>query len=124
LISLLGVLLACSACSMRSSGAGSDVPSKITFDLTQLDDEGLAGPPDGQVAISYEFCVPTTQAIQDEIRHIDPTARLYPGALGRIGCAKDRILCIGSTHQQGWRSVLQNLAHLDYIERIDRSFAE
>ena len=124
MITLLGGLLACSAFGVRSSSAGSDVPSKIAFDLAPLDEAGLAGSWDGRAPISYEFCVPATQAVQDEIRQIDPTARLYPGSLGRIGCAKDRILCIGSTHQPGWRSVLQNLTRLDYIERIDRSFAE
>jgi hypothetical protein len=49
LITLLGGLLACSAFGVRSSGAASDVPSKIAFDLTPLDEAGLAGPSDGQV---------------------------------------------------------------------------
>ena len=123
---LIGVCIACSACGMRSSGAQSESqpPAKITFDLKQIDDEGLTGPPDGRVAISYEYCIPATQAAQDEVRRIDPTVAFQPGARGRIGCARDQVLCIGSTHQPGWRTILQQLASLDYIARIDRSFGE
>jgi hypothetical protein len=123
---LIGVVLSCSACGMPASGAGgvNQPAAKITFDLSQLDDEGLTGPPDGRVAISYEFCIPATQAAQDEVRRIDTTVAFQPGARGRIGCARDQVLCIGSTHQRDWRAVLLRLASLDHIARIDRSFGE
>jgi hypothetical protein len=126
-ITLLSVLLACSACGRQppAAAAATQQPSpKITFDLAPLDDEGLAGPPDGKVAISYEFCIPATQAAQDEVRMIDPTVSFFPGTPGRIRCTKDQILCIGSTHQQNFRTVLQRLSGLDYVARIDRSLAE
>ena len=123
---LLGVFLSCSACGMRESEAPSagQPPAKITFDLTQIDATGLTGPANGRVAISYEFCIPATQAAQDEVRQLDTTVEFQRGARGRIGCTKQQILCIGSTQQQGWRAVLQKLAGLDYIARIDRSYAE
>jgi hypothetical protein len=114
-----------SACAVLPHGPGSSPDlSKITFDLSQINDEGLAGPPDGLVAIDYEFCVPATQQAQQEVSRIDPTVRLYPGSAGRIGCAKDQVLAIGNTHQKGWKTILQQLTSLDYVKRIDRSFAE
>jgi hypothetical protein len=123
---VIGVVLSCSACGMRASEPPSagQPPAKISFDLTQIDDTGLTGAADGRVAISYEFCIPATQAAHDEVRQIDATVVFQPGARGRIGCTKQQILCIGSTQQQDWRAVLQKLAGLDYIERIDRSDAE
>lgn len=125
-LALVGVLLACSACGMREARPlnATQTPAKITFDLTKIDDTGLTGPADGQVAISYEFCIPSTQAAQDEVRQIDSTIVFQPGARGRIGCTKDQILCIGNTQQPGWRAVLLKLAGLSYIARIDRSDAE
>jgi hypothetical protein len=125
-LALIGIILACSACGARASkphSAGQPL-AKITFDLAQIDADGQTGPPDGRVAISYEFCIPATQAAQDEVRKIDPTITFQPGARGRIGCTKEQILSIGNTQQPGWRAVLVNLAGLDYIARIDRSDAE
>jgi hypothetical protein len=123
---LIGVFLSCAACGMRESSSPSagQPPTKITFDLSRIDDTGLTGAANGRVAISYEFCIPTTQATQDEVQQIDTTVVFQHGARGRIGCTKQQILCIGSTQQQGWRAVLQKLAGLDYIAQIDRSDAE
>jgi len=49
---------------------------------------------------------------------------MYSVSPSRIGCTGDQVLCIGETHQPGWRSVLVQLSALDYIDRIDQSFAE
>jgi hypothetical protein len=114
------------------SGAGADGSpdasyegqAKISFDLAAIDDTGLAGPLDGRVAVAYEFCIPDIAAYLAEVRHIDSTVRVQPGSPGRIGCGPDQVLCIGSTHQPDWRAVLKRLAALEYIARIDRSFAE
>jgi hypothetical protein len=84
----------------------------------------LTGPPDGKVAVAYEFCIPGTPAHLAEVRNIDPTIAIQSYAPGRIGCGPGQVLCIGSTHQPGWRSVLQALTALDYVARIDRHFAE
>lgn len=98
---------------------------RITFDLTLVDDTGLTGPPDGRVAVAYEFCIPATAAHLAEVQRIDPTVQAQTGARGRIGCNPgSEVLCIGSSHQPEWRSVLQQLAALDYVARIDRHFAE
>src|SRR5215213_2047493 len=84
---LIGIFLSCTACGMRESGSlgAGQPPIKVTFGLTQIDDTGLTGSDDGRVAISYEFCIPATQAAQDEVRQIDATVVFQPGARGRIG---------------------------------------
>ena len=102
----------------------SAMSAKITFDLTTIDDGGLAGPPSGLVSVAYEFCIPSTPAHVAEIQRIDPTAEVMPGAPGRIGCGPGELLVIGSTEQIGWRVVLLNLAALEYVTQIDRHFAE
>jgi hypothetical protein len=98
--------------------------AKITFDLAALNADGLAGPPGGLVAYSYELCIPATPEHEAAVRRIDPTLQVQRGSRGRIGCGPGQVLCLGSTHQPGFRDVLLRLAGLDYVERIDRSFGE
>jgi hypothetical protein len=89
---------------------------KITFNLEQIHENGLRGPSDGLVAVSYEFCIPANKVYEDEIRRIDPTVQIHHSSSGRIGCGQKQWLCIGSTHR--------TLACLDYINRIDECFFE
>jgi hypothetical protein len=100
------------------------LPAKLQIDLSALNSEGLAGPPDGLRAISYEFCIPAGILAETEVRTIDPTAEIFKGASGRIGCSESQSLVIGSTHQREFREVLLKLASLDYVERIIESHAE
>lgn len=100
------------------------LPAKIQFDLSVLNDEGLAGPPDGLRAISYEFCIPATLLAEAEVRAIDPTAEVFKGPSGRVGCSESQALVIGSTHQSDFRAVLLKLASLPYVERIIPSEGE
>jgi len=95
-----------------------DTSLKIEFDLTRLDRDGLRGPPDGKVAVSYEFCIPNTDDCKAQVRAIDRTVEFMPGSRGRIGATKEQCLCIGATHQANYRAVLCSLAELPYIERI------
>jgi hypothetical protein len=97
---------------------------KINFDTSGINSEGLQGAPGGQVSVSYEFCIPGTPQGLAEVQSIDPTAQCTMGSRGRIGCAPSQALCIGSTHQANWAKVLDDLAALPYIERIDRSYFE
>jgi hypothetical protein len=100
------------------------VSPKINFDTSGISSEGLLGPPGGQVSVSYEFCVPGTPQAIAEVQRIDPTAQCQVGGRGRIGCVPGQALCIGNTHQAGWAKVLNDLAALPTIERIDRSYFE
>ena len=98
--------------------------SKIDIDLENVNSEGLRGPPDGLRAVHYEFCIPAGEDRADEVRSIDPTAQLMPGSRGRVGCARDQILVLGSTHQRSYRQVLERLAALEYVDRIAENFFE
>ncbi len=98
--------------------AATDSLSKIEFDLSSLDKDGLRGPSDGKVAVSYEFCIPDNDACRAEVKAIDPTVQFMPGSRGRIGAGKDECLCIGSTHQKNFKEVLRKLSEKSYISRI------
>ena len=98
--------------------------SKIDVDLGNVSSEGLRGPPDGLRAVHYEFCIPAGEDRAEEVRNIDPTAQFMPGSRGRIGCARDQILVVGSTHQRSYRRVLERLAALEYVNRIVENFFE
>jgi hypothetical protein len=58
------------------------------------------------------------------VRTIDPTVQFMPGSRGRVGAGKGQCLCIGSTHQKGYRDVLRSLAKLPHIERIIECYFE
>jgi hypothetical protein len=105
-------------------GAEPAVSPKITFDVSAISPEGLSGAAGGAVAVSYEFCVPANAEAMAEVQRIDRSARCAAGSRGRVPCRNDEALCIGSTHQEGWLRVLNALAALPYVTRIDRSFAE
>jgi hypothetical protein len=100
------------------------VHTKIHFDLSEFNDDGLHGPPDGLRAAMYEFCIPARADLAAEVASIDPTVQSYASSPGRIGCGSDEYLCIGSTGQPGFREVLANLAQLEYVSRIQLSVPE
>jgi hypothetical protein len=100
------------------------LPPKIQIDLSALNSDGLAGPPDGLRAISYEFCIPASILAETQVRAIDPTAEVFNGAAGRVGCSPAQLLVIGSTHQKDFLTVLLKLASLDYVDRIIQSDGE
>ena len=118
---LAGVVLLLSAC----AAAPTTVPSaKVRFPLDSIRADGLSGPADGLVSIDYEFCVPATPEKLAEVRRIDPSVRISLVARGRIGRKDGQALCLGNTHQPGWRDVLERLAALEYVAEIRRCFAE
>jgi hypothetical protein len=134
LVRVLGIVMIAIGTTVPSSSAQvpvqlpprmpSGVNTRIHFDLSGFEDSGLLGPPDGLRAAAYEFCIPAHEELASEVKAIDPTVQIFAGSPGRIGCTDDQYLCIGSTHQPGFRSVLVNLAQLDYVTRIELSFAE
>lgn len=97
---------------------------KIGFDINAMDKEGLMGPPDGKVAISYEFCIPAHNSYIGQVRQIDPSLKFHKKSKGRIPCSKEEWLCIGNTHQEYARLKLQRLAELTFVKRIERSYFE
>ena len=117
-ITIAAILLMCVSCVGPSRRTADSPEHKVEIDLTQLDAEGLRGPPDGKVAVSYEFCIPDTEAHKAEVRAIDASVEFMSGSRGRIGAGPQECLCIGSTHQDDFRNVIKALARLDYVERI------
>ena len=77
---------------------------KVEIDLTRIGEDGLRGPPDGKVAVAYEFCIPNTGGHKARVRAIDSSVRFMPGSRGRIGAGKHQCLCIGSTSQKCWEA--------------------
>ena len=117
-LGLVGLLTL--ACQPVTDAGQPTTLDKITFDLEQLDENGLYGPLDGKRSLDYEFCVPGEPAFLEAVRVIDPSVTLYPDSPGRMGCTDDQVLAIGNTHQPNAALILMELANLDYIERIDR----
>lgn len=117
MVGLLGMGVAAAGDPARVAGA------KIRFDLSVLDDSGLYGPPDGLRALHYEFCIPDRPDTIARVRAIDGSVAMHHAA-GRIGCATGELLCIGTTHQAGFREVLAALSRLAFVARIEQAFFE
>jgi hypothetical protein len=101
-----------------------DPRATIEIDLEALDADGLRGPPDGKVAVDYEFVIPDTAAAREAVSRIDPSVEFMPGSRGRIGAKPGECLCIGSTHQPRHREILLTLAGLPEIARIIECYHE
>ena len=97
---------------------------KIELDLSALDANGLQGPPDGLRSMAYEFCIPAREDYRREVMSVDSSVKIYRQSPGRIRCGGDQYLCVGETHQPGYRNVLRELASLSYVERIVPAYFE
>src|SRR5690606_15785580 len=60
--------------------------AKIKLSLDEIRPDGLRGPEDGLVSVSYEFCVPNDETALAEVRRIAPGVAIHAGSKGRIGC--------------------------------------
>lgn len=114
-------MLAANAAAVEPQAPGAGV---IGFDLGEMDADGLVGPPGGKVALDYELCIPAGEAYVAEVQAIDASARFQSDAPGRIGCGPDQVLVLGNTHGPDFAFVLQRLADLPYVERIERAWFE
>ena len=120
---LVSLLTGCHAPDERSSSQWPEM-EKIKFSTDDIRSDGLRGPPDGLVAVSYELCVPDSDNVRQYVQTIDPTLQVYAGSPGRSACTTDQVLAIGNTHQPGWREVLQALSSLAYVSEIQECFFE
>ena len=96
---------------------------KLRFDLSVLDDSSLYGPVDGLRPLDYELCIPERPDTVARVRSVNKSVTMQ-GARGRIGCNPSELLCIGNTHQPGFRQVLAARSRLSYMARIDQAFFE
>lgn len=92
--------------------------------MDQFHSDGLRGPPAGLTSLTYEFIIPDQVAYIMEVKRIDPSLQISPGARGRSGGGPGKILCIGSTHQKNFRAILERLASLPYTGPISECFFE
>ncbi len=117
--------LALLAVAMFAAGCTADAyrreREKIEFDMAEIDDRGLEGPPGGRRRVAYEFCIPSRQDYITQVRVIDPSLQLFPTVPGRSGCTTEQILAIGHTAAPQWRERIERLAALRYVKRILRS---
>jgi hypothetical protein len=109
---LMSLVVACTSAGSPQPTADPASSSKIHFDLRNLDQDGLYGPPDSRRAMAYEFCIPDREDLADEVRSVDASVYLTRTAPGRIGCGGEQLLCVGSTGQTNFRRVLTRLAEL------------
>lgn len=120
------VLAACfTDCARRSPQPQNPaIWKKIALDFKRIDEQGLSGPPDGKVAVNYEFCIPAEAVKWKEVSRIDPSAQKHEQAKGRVSCGPDQWLVIGSTHQPEYKLKLYKLASLPYVTVIRQAFWE
>lgn len=116
---LCGLLLAAAAGCQRSAIEADTPARKIRFRLEALDADGLTGAPGALRAVAYEFCIPDRRECRAEVYRLDPSVEFMPGSRGRAGCGPGQLLCVGNTHQPDWRQVLNGLASLGYVARIE-----
>jgi len=119
-LAIICAMAACTSCVHDGTRVPSSDWRKVELDLTQVDSDGLRGPPDGKVALAYEFCVPNTDQCKALVAAIDSSVQFMPGASGRIGASETECLCIGSTHQKDFKLVLEKLAKLPFVSRVIR----
>jgi hypothetical protein len=122
--SVLAAVLALIAVAAAAVEPQGPVLGVIGFDLCEIDADGLVGPPGGKVALDYELCIPAAERFVAEVQAIDDSARFQPHSPGRIGCGPDQVLVLGNTQGPDFAFVLQRLADLPYVERIERAWHE
>lgn len=121
---LISVAAWIAACSQKPAPEDPAVWNKVKIDFNRLDENGLSGPPDGKVAVSYEYCIPADDKYWNEVKKIDGTSQIQKGSKGRVGCTANQWLVLGSTHQKNYRRVIYELASLTYVQQIQETFFE
>jgi hypothetical protein len=121
---LLSFLLIMACNTPKGSEASPETMAKINFDLNEIDENGLIGPVTGKVAVDYEFCIPRSETYADLVKKVNPKIKISDKSRGRIGCTRAEQLCIGTTSQENWKSILLETAKLDFVKKINRTFYE
>ena len=109
-------------CSLLKSKEVKNAESKLDFEFSKLDKNGLIKK--RGTSLAYEFCIPNNDNYLDEIKEIDKTIAIYKSSKGRIGCGADQILCIGETANKNYKKILMKLTSLEYVKSINESFFE
>ena len=118
-----GVALLCAALSGGAAFGDGAWTAKIGFDPRRVDASGLYGPPGGRRALDYEFCIPDSADLRLRVEAIDPSLH-FSTSPGRIGCGDGELLAIGNSRQQGFHGILEQLARLPFVVRIEPAWFE
>jgi hypothetical protein len=122
-LSLVAILIiTIASCSLFKSKAFKQAESKMNFEFSKLDKNGLIKK--RGTSLAYEFCIPNNETYLDKIKEIDESISIYKSGSGRIGCSNNEILCIGETHNKDYKRILTQIAELEYVKSINESFFE
>ncbi len=122
-LSLVAILIiTIASCSLFKSKAVKQAESKMNFEFSKLDKNGLIKK--RGISLAYEFCIPNNETYLDKIKEIDESISIYKSGSGRIGCSNNEILCIGETHNKDYKRILTQIAELEYVKSINESFFE
>ena len=116
------LIITIASCSLFKSKAVKQAESKMNFEFSKLDKNGLIKK--RGTSLAYEFCIPNNETYLDKIKEIDESISIYKSGSGRIGCSKNEILCIGETHNKDYKRILTQIAELEYVKSINESFFE
>jgi hypothetical protein len=98
--------------------------SKISFNVKELDSDGLQGKEGGKRSLTYEYCIMDSPTLRTKIRSIDPSAYFMKGSRGRSGCKADEVLVLGDTHQKNFAEILNTLSALTEVKTIHETHFE
>ena len=120
LIFLINViyLLSCASTKDVSNGCKSD---KIKFDLRALDDNGYHLKT--RQPLEYEFCISDNEMVLKEVLSINPELK-KTSSKGRSNCGKGQVLILGNTDNKAFKSMLCEIANLDYIKEVSQTHWE
>ncbi|MCB0409230.1 MAG: hypothetical protein KDD29_03365 [Flavobacteriales bacterium] len=96
---------------------------KIKFDLTKIDQRGLAGDEDNKTAVDFEFCIPNTSSTIEEVMAIYPQFKQQESK-GKSNCGEHQILILGNTYNNDYKNILCKLSQLEYIKEIKQTYWE
>jgi hypothetical protein len=116
------LIITIASCSLFKSKAVKQAESKMNFEFSKLDKNGLIKK--RGTSLAYEFCIPNNETYIDKIKEIDESISIYKSGSGRIGCSNNEILCIGETHNKDYKRILTQIAELEYVKSINESFFE
>ncbi len=127
LTSLTIVLLCSCKSSQTNENSGVNIenctPSKIRFDLTDIDKRGLIGSPENMVGLDFEFCIPNKESYISEVMAIDASFKTL-NSKGRSNCSDNYLLVTGSTYNKDYKKILCKISQLEYVKEINQTFWE
>lgn len=116
-------LVACNNTNRSTTSIAPCKSEKIGFDMSILDENGRIGPSNGKTTLDYEFCIANNEESKTAVLRINPELQIQEGR-GRIGCAKNELLCLGNTGTKDFKNELCALSQLDLVKRIERTYWE